>query len=543
MSEVTQQPSAPDLPTPTVKRPHKWLPSLVWIIPIVAAVVGLTMVTKIILERGPVITITFSTAEGLEAGKTKVKYKDVDIGTVEKITLSKDHSHVITTVQLLKDADSFTAKDARFWVVRPRVAASGISGLSTLLSGAYIGADAGISEETKDTFIGLEVQPIVTRDASGRQYLLHSSDIGSLDIGSPVYYRRIKVGQLAAFDLDGDGRGVTLRIFINSPYEKFVGVNTRFWHASGFDMQINSSGFKLRTQSLATVVLGGIAMQTPDGAIGPIAKENTAFVLAEDQNAAMKAPDGTPETILLYFNQSLRGLSPGAIVDFRGVELGEVKSIGVEYDTKKREFVMPVLIEIFPERLGRHMIDQKFESKYNQQQRLQFMIGRGLRAQLRTGNLLTGQIYVALDFFPKAPPVTVDVAKTPLELPTIPNSLDEIQSQIAEIARKLSKVPFDQIAGDLQKTLGTLNRTLTNAEQLTKTLNTDVAPEIAAAMKDVRKTLTSAQHTLSEDAPLQQDIRQTLQEVSRSAASVRVLTDYLERHPESLLRGKKEETK
>ncbi|PUA18759.1 intermembrane transport protein PqiB [Glaciimonas sp. PCH181] len=543
MSEEKQPSSAPDLPTPKLKRPRDWLPSLVWLIPIVAAIVGLTLVAKILVERGPVITVTFHTAEGLEAGKTKVKYKDVDIGTVDKISLSKDHSHVIATVQLLKDAKSFTAKDARFWVVRPRVAASGISGLGTLLSGAYIGADAGSSEETKDDFIGLEVQPIVTRDSAGQQYLLHSSDIGSLDIGSPVYYRRIKVGQLSAYDLDSDGKGVTLRIFINSPYEKFVGKNTRFWHASGFDMQINSSGFKLRTQSLATVVLGGIAMQAPDGGIGPVAKENTAFVLAEDQNMAMKAPDGVPETVLLYFNQSLRGLSPGATVDFRGVELGEVKSIGIEYDNKKREFLMPVLVEIYPQRLGRHIFEDGEESKYTQQERLQYMISRGLRAQLRTGNLLTGQIYVALDFFPKAPPVKVDTTKIPLELPTIPNSLDEIQSQIADIARKLSKVPFDQIGSDLQKTLGTLNRTLINAEQLTKTLNTDVAPEVAAAMKDVRKTLNAAEQTLSADAPLQQDLRQTLQEVARSAASVRVLTDYLERHPESLIRGKKEETK
>ncbi|MDY7548785.1 MlaD family protein [Glaciimonas sp. Gout2] len=543
MTEEKENPSLPDLPTPRMKRQRNWLPSLVWLIPIVAALVGLTLVAKIIVERGPVITVTFITAEGLEAGKTKVKYKDVDIGTVEKITLSKDHSHIIATIQLLKEAKSFTAMDARFWVVRPRVAASGISGLGTLLSGAYIGADAGNSTETKDEFTGLEVQPIVTRDSTGLRYLLHASDIGSLDIGSPIYYRRIKVGQVAAYDLDNDGKGVTLRIFINAPYQKFVGANTRFWHASGFDMQISSSGFKLRTESLATVVLGGIAMQSPDDNIGTLAKENTAFGLAEDQSAAMKPADGPPQTVLLYFNQSLRGLSPGATVDFRGVELGEVKSIGVEYDTKKREFLMPVLIQIYPERLGRRMIEDERESPYTQQQRLQYMISRGLRAQLRTGNLLTGQIYVALDFFPKAPAVKFDVTKAPLELPTIPNSLDEIQSQIADIARKLSKVPFDQIGTDLQKTLGTLNRTLTNTEKLTNTLNTDIAPDVSAAMKDLRKTLSAAQQTLSSDAPLQQDIRQTLQELSRSAASLRVLTDYLERHPESLIRGKQEDKK
>ncbi|MFC5475732.1 intermembrane transport protein PqiB [Paraherbaspirillum soli] len=541
MSEDKQDPQLPPLPSPKISRKRQWLPSLVWLIPIVAAVVGLVLVARILNERGPEITITFRTAEGLEAGKTKVKYKDVDIGTVQAIKLSKDRSHVLAEVQLSKEAESFTAADTRFWVVRPRVAASGISGLGTFLSGAYIGADAGTSAETKQVFTGLEVQPIIQVGASGRQYLLHASDLGSLDIGSPVYYRRIKVGQVAAYDLDSDGKGVTLRIFIDTPYDKFIGMNTRFWHASGFDMQINASGFKLRTQSLATVVLGGIAFQSADDDLGAPAVANTAFALAEDESAAFKEPDGKADTLLLYFNQSLRGLTPGASVDFRGVVLGEVKSIGIDYDAAKREFKMPVVVQIYPERLGRKFAEDERHSSRTPQQRLQYMVSRGLRAQLRTGNLLTGQLYVALDFFPKAPAVQLDTSKPLTELPTIPNSLDEVQAQIAEIARKLSKVPFDQIGSDLQKTLGTLNRTLTTTEQLVQHLNSDVAPEMTAAMKDVRKTLNAAERTLSSDAPLQQDIRQTLQELTRSAASLRVLTDYLERHPESLIRGKQED--
>ncbi|WP_211473845.1 intermembrane transport protein PqiB [Collimonas humicola] len=540
--ENTPHSALPPLPEPKLSRRRDWLPSLIWLIPIVAAVVGLTLVVKILVERGPSITITFRTAEGLEAGKTKVKYKDVDIGLVQTITLSKDRSHVLANVQLSKEAESFTAADTRFWVVRPRVAASGVSGLGTLLSGAYIGADAGTAKDKKDEFTGLEVQPIVRLDASGKQYMLHATDIGSLDIGSPIYFRRIKVGQLAAYDLDEDGKGVTLRIFIDAPYDKFIGVNTRFWHASGFDMQINASGFKLRTQSLATVVLGGIAFQSPDDELGMKAKENTTFNLAPDEEAALKEPDGPSETVVMYFNQSLRGLTPGTTVDFRGVVLGEVKSIGIEYDAKLREFQMPVAVQIYPERLGRKYAEDERHSTYTAKQRLEYMVSRGLRAQLRTGNLLTGQLYIALDFFPKAPPVKIDTSTSVIVLPTIPNSLDEIQSQIAEIAKKLSKVPFDQIAADLQKTIGTMNRTLLNAEQLTKSLNNDVAPEIMAAMKDVRKTLDNADRTLSDNSPLQQDIRQTLQELTRSAASVRILTDYLERHPESLIRGKQEES-
>jgi paraquat-inducible protein B len=541
----------PTLPTPRRERQRDWVPSLVWLIPIVAAVIGIALMVKIVVDRGPEITISFRSGEGLEAGKTKVKYKEVDIGEVRTITLSKDRSQVLVTVQLSKDAESFTAVDTNFWVVRPRLGASGISGLGTLLSGAYIGADAGTSEDTTKEFTGLEVQPTVTRDASGKQFKLHADDLGSLDVGSPIFYRRIKVGRVSAYDLDADGKGITLRIFIDSPYDKFVGNNTRFWHASGLDFEVNSSGFKVNTQSLATVVLGGMAFQSIDDNPGPLANENTTFLLAQNKTQAFRPPDGQSLTAVLHFNQSIRGLTPGAAVDFRGVVLGEVKSVGIEWDPVRREFDMPVVIEIYPARLGRKYAKDQAQSPYTQQQRIQFMISRGLRAQLRTANLLTGQLYVALDFFPKAPKVAPQ-DNAMIELPTVPNGLDELQSQISTITSKLSKVPFDEIGRDVQQSLATLNKTLTSAEKLAQTLNQDVAPEVAAAMKDVRKTLdnadrtlsnmdqtlSNADRTLSDDAPLQQDLRQTLQDLSRAAASMKVLTDYLEQHPESLIRGK-----
>lgn len=533
-----------NLPKPSREKQRNWLPSLVWLIPIVAAIIGIALVFKVLVDRGPVITVSFHTGEGIEAGKTKVKYKEVDIGEVQTVTLSKDRSQVLVTIQLAKNAEGFTAVDTHFWVVRPRLGAAGVSGLGTLLSGAYIGADAGTSEETTKNFKGLETQPTVTRDDSGKQFVLHADDLGSLDIGSPIFYRRIKVGRVSAYDLDADGKGVNLRIFIDTPYDKFVGANTRFWHASGLDIQVNSSGFKVNTQSLATVILGGLAFQSINDDPGTLSKENTTFLLTQSQNLAFKAPDGRSETVILHFNQSIRGLVPGATVEFRGVVLGEVKSVGIEYDPERREFDMPVVIEIYPARLGRKYVRDQAQSNYTQQQRIQFMVSRGLRAQLRTGNLLTGQLYIALDFFPKASKVEMQASEM-VELPTLPNGLDELQTQISTIATKVSKVPFEEIGKDLQKSLVTLNKTLTSAEKLAQTLNQDVAPEVSAAMKDVRKTLnnanqtlSSADRTLSEDAPLQQDLRQTLQELSRAAASIKVLTDYLEQHPESLIRGK-----
>ena len=549
MSDSNPSRSPPEIPPSKVRRRRDWLPSLVWLIPVVAALVGATLVARLLFDRGPQIEINFKSAEGLEAGKTAVKYKDVQIGTVTRIRLAHDRSHVRVLVQLNKEAEGFTARDTRYWVVRPRLDTSGISGLGTLLSGAYIGADAGTSEETTSDFNGLEVPPIVTRDSSGQQYLLRSTNVGSLDVGSPVYFRRIKVGQVAAYQLDADGRGVTLRIFINEPYDKFVGANTRFWHASGIDVSLSAGGVNVRTQSLASILLGGIAFQSPDDEMGPRASENTAFVLAGDEPTAMKPPDGPSQIMLMYFNQSLRGLEPGAPVDFRGVVIGEVKSIGVEFDRSEREFRMPVLVQLYPDRLRRRAgnadsgLPDSSASIATQESRLRYLIGKGLRAQLRNGNLLTGQMYVALDFFPKQPAVKVDVDASPIELPTVKGSFEDLQSQVQEIATKINKIPFEELGKDMRVSLATLNKTLAGAEKLAASLNDNVSPEMTAALKDVRKTVNSANAVLQTDTPLQQDLRQTLQELTRAAGSMRVLTDYLERHPESLLRGKPDDKK
>ncbi|WP_250476297.1 intermembrane transport protein PqiB [Caballeronia sp. INML1] len=523
----------PNLPEPVIEPRSRWLPSLVWLIPLVAALIGVILVVKTVSSRGPTVTISFVSAEGLEPGKTKVKFKDVDIGTVKTITLSKDHSRVLVDVQLTKEATDFAVKDTRFWVVRPRVAASGVTGLSTLLSGAYIGVDAGRSTEDQTYFVGLETPPAVTGDQKGHTFTLHGESLGSLDIGSPVYYRRVQVGQVVAFSLDKDGTGVTLQVFVTAPYDQYVGTNSRWWHASGVDLRLDSSGFTLNTQSLATVVLGGIAFQTPPNQPpGPQAQTNATFRLAGDEADAMRDPDGQAVHVVMNFNQSLRGLSVGAPVDFRGIVLGQVTGIGVQYDPKSHAFMMPVTIDLYPDRLGRRAKQALPEQGSTaSQDMLQLLVNRGLRGQLRTGNLLTSQLYVALDFFPKAAPAKVNANNDPLELPTVPNTLDELQLQIADIARKIDKIPFDEIGTNL-------NGSLKNANALFDRVGKEVLPEMQDTLAQAKKTFGQAQSTLQSDSPLQSDVHQALQELTRTLQSLNSLADYLERHPESLVRGK-----
>ncbi|GJJ00600.1 paraquat-inducible protein [Duganella rhizosphaerae] len=532
---------APPLPEPRVEKANRWLPSLVWLIPLLAALIGLALVVKSVMDQGPTVTVSFRSADGLEPGKTKVKYKDVDIGLVRSITLSRDLSKVLVLIDMSKEAKRFTAADTRFWVVRPRVGASGVSGLSTLLSGAYIGVDAGKSEEVKEEFTGLEKPPQVAGDDKGSKFTLHGESLGSIDVGSPIFYRRIQVGQVVGFDLDEKGRGVKMKVFVSAPYDQYVGKNTRWWHASGVDVRLDSNGFKVNTQSLAALLVGGIAFETmngqkPDQQAAP----GTDFPLASDQANALREPDGVPITTVLYFDQSLRGLSPGAPVDFRGIVLGEVRSVGVEFDPVKKNFRMPVTVDMYPARLGRSF-QQTVSSDQDRNAGpvvLERMVARGLRGQLRTGNLLTGQLYVALDFFPNAPKVNLDVAQYPLEVPTVPNSLDELQTQIASIARKLDQVPFGEIGNNLRDTLKSAN-------VLLKQIDAQVVPEMKDTLGAARKTFGEANQLLQKDSPVQSDLREALQQLTQTLQSLNALSDYLERHPESLLRGKtnKQDTK
>ncbi|TCV91465.1 paraquat-inducible protein B [Luteibacter rhizovicinus] len=530
----------PDLPQPAVRRSKLGF-SLVWLVPIIAALVGISLIVNHWLSAGPRITVSFQTAEGLEAGKTQVKYKNVVIGKVTTIRLAHDRSHVSTIIDLEKDAQSFATKGTRYWVVRPRVGVGGISGVDTLFSGAFIGVDSGNSEESESDFSGLETPPAVTHGAPGRRFELHASDLGSLDIGSPVYYRRIQVGRIVSYQLDKDGKGVSLQLFVDGPNDRFVTKETRFWNASGVDVSLGADGLKLNTQSLATVIAGGVAFQAPPGPRDETpADEMAEFTLFGDQTTALLPPDGNPRYVRFRFEHSLRGLTPDAPVEFLGVKVGRVVSVNLDYDEKKQSFPVIVGAVLYPQRLGSAFDKLSAQAAARGDADMSQVMGKlvehGLRAQARTGNLLTGQLYIALDFSPKAPKVAFNPNGKPLEIPTLAGDFDKLQEQLASIADKISKVPFNTIGQNLDSSLKELSGTL-------KQVNEQLAPEMKETLKQAQKTMGTANSALSEDSPLQQNVGQTMEELQRSARSLRVLTDYLSRHPESLLRGRRPDEK
>ncbi|HUL42703.1 MAG TPA: MlaD family protein [Burkholderiales bacterium] len=548
MAETPHGPDIHEIPEAVAVPKSRRSLQLVWIIPIVAALVGGWLAVKTLLEKGPEITISFRTAEGLEAGKTKIKFKDVDIGMVKSVTFSKDLSHVIATADLVKEAEPYLVEDTRFWVVRPRISGGTVSGLGTLFGGTYIGTDIGKSKTRKRDFIGLEEPPVISTDIPGREFILHADTLGSLDAGVPIFFRRLQVGQVTSYALDKDGKGVTLKIFIDAPYDQYVNPNTRFWNASGIDVTVDASGIRVNSEGLVSIAIGGIAFQTlaTDFPLPP-AEADTEFELFSDRTEALKHKDTLYTDLIVVFRESVRGLSVGAPVDFYGITIGEVTAIKTQFDPKTFDFSIPVEIRIYPERLTSRYLKGpargRVSGKEDPKKFMEGLVNHGFRAQLRTGNLLTGQLYVALDFFPDAPKAKFDMSQEPPEIPTVPSGLQAMQKTITVLADKLTK-----IAGDLQKVpFGQIGQdvrvTMQSANHVMKRLDEEITPQARDALIDLRKSLDSANQLMSERAPLQQDTREAMRELARTARALRVLADYLERHPEALIRGKQEDKK
>lgn len=536
MDAKTRTELVKNLPTPRVVRRRR-VPSLIWLVPTIAVVVGASLVVNAWRTAGPRVTISFQSAQGLEVGKTLVKYRNVTIGHVTGISLSADRNRVLVSADLLRSAQDVLTTDARFWVVRPRIGIGWVSGLETLISGSYIALEPGDTKTRGTTFVGLENPPPLTHGLLGKSVILHAKDVGSLALEAPVYFRHFEVGHVIDRELEADGRGARVVVFVDAPYDQLVTRATRFWNASGVDLTLGADGMKLRTQSLASVLAGGVAFETaPTAQDVGVVSSGAEFTLFNDQAAAMAPPDGEPRYVRMRFVQSLRGLAVGAPVDFLGVNVGEVLSLDLDYDVARKTFPVIVTAVIYPRRMGKAYAVLEHNGTAESEDKMARLVGelvaRGLRAQPRLGSLLTGQLYIALDFIPGARPVRFAVDLRPLEIPTAPGSVQALQQRLVSIVDKIDGLPIGEIGRNLDQDLIGLDGTL-------RELRTNVLPAGTAAFESLHTTLGTVDHALADDAPWRDNVDQTLDEARSTLRSVRSLTEYLDRHPEALLRGRR----
>ncbi len=506
--------------------------SLIWFLPLIAILVSGWLIYKSFSEKGEVITISFPTAEGLDVDKTKIKYLDVEIGKVTTININNNLKTVVVTAQMNNSSSDYLKDNTQFWVVRPQVGLGGISGLGTLLSGAYIELKPGFGEHKHD-FIGLSNPPPLKANAEGKEFILETNNLGSMKTGTPINFHGISVGQVLSHELSAAADAIRLTIFISKPYDQFIRKNTRFWIDSGVDLSASADGFKVRTGPLISLLSGGIAFRaSAEDGIEAIQPENTLYPLFDTYEASTQISYTNTLNYVMYFNGSVRGLTEGAPVQLRGYPVGKVLNVSLELDEKTTEIRIPVIVELQPERIK----DVNPDIKILPQEIISQLIEKGLRAQLQTGSLLTGQLLVDLDFHPKSK-ITLNSSHSFYpEFPTTASSLDQFTHSANIIMDKIAKLPLENLTVEINKTLQGLQGTTAAA---TNTLNS-----VKGTMGTADKTLNTAQKALSNfeaGATTHYQLEQLLQELTQAAGSVKQLTDYLAQHPESVVRGKSEE--
>ncbi|MEI6415294.1 MAG: MlaD family protein [Pseudomonadota bacterium] len=526
--------------------------SWIWLIPLVAALIGGWLVVRSILQQGPVVTLVFKSGEGIEANKTRIRYKEVEVGRVQSVQIGPDRSQVVVQAELNRDMIPHLNNKTHFWVVRPKFSGGEIRGLTTLFSGAYIGMDPGDGSESSRDFIGLDEAPIVKTYDPGREFVIQASDLGSLDTGSPVLFKGIKVGQVTSHNWAMDGSSVDIQIFVHRPYDQFVRQNTHFWNASGLRVSASASGFEVEMASVTSLLVGGIAFDTIDVTnTGDLAEPGQRFLLYPSRKALSESRFSHRSRYLAYFEGSLSGLEIGALVEFRGIRIGEVVNISLEYEPQSGELQVAVQFEIETDRI--HFVGGGSPPS-DPRQIIDSLVAKGLRAEPRMASLLTGKLSVNLDFHPDLATTPIDYRGDVPRFPAVASKIDRLTGQIQGLLEKADHLPIEEIgqnlleatdgAAKLLKNLGSgqtvqnLNETLRQGQQLAQQLNR-MSPTLQATLDELNRVLQATHRLLAPSSTLQQQLLQLILEWSSTGRALRSLAEYLERHPEALLRGKR----
>ena len=517
--------------------------SPVWIVPVVALIIAIWLAVQARLEKGTEIQITFTQASDVIAGQTLIKLKDVEVGTVKAVRLSSDLKSVIVTAELDRSVSSHLSENTRFWVVTPRISATGVSNLGTLISGVYIVMDPGESGDYASTFEGLDQPPNFVSDEEGTQYVLQAQELGSLDIGSPVYFRQIRVGEVTNYQLSSNRDAVDVNVFVRAPHDTLVMTRSRFWNVSGFGVSINAGGMKAQMASLASLINGGIAFDNAASyEKGKLAESGHRFYLHPDRDSVLEGQFDIEYFYLLKFSNTVRGLTVGAPVEFRGIKVGEVVDVEL-VSAENIEDTLHVYISMEPQRLDpdtsptRDQVDSNIEN----------MVQQGLRAQMKTASLITGSRFIDLVFIDDVPKAQLLRSENYSEIPTVDGSLDEMTKQVSDVLAQVSKIPFEAIGRDLSGSMASLNAILSTLEQKNTAAKMDGAvenmeatlAEAATALKQLTHTMQSIDYMVAPDSEFKYELTEMLESVGDAAQALELLMNELNRHPNALISGSK----
>lgn len=519
--------------------------SPIWIVPIVAMLIGLWLAYDNYTKVGKQITLSMTNAEGIEAGKTKIKVHSVDIGQIEQVTLSDDLTHIEVTARITPKAQPMLVKDTQLWVVKPRIGLEGISGLNTVISGAYIQLQPGKSQEETDQFTVLDQPPISLNGAQGVHVNLEGKVGNALRVGDPVTYQGLRVGRVVSATFDPKQRKMQHELFIEHPYDVLVTRNSRFWTAVGIDVKLDAEGFKANIPTVESLIAGGVSFGHPeDQPMGEPVRSETTFELYANEDAARQQTYDQYLEYVLLVDDTVRGLTKNAPVEFRGLRVGTVISVPYKFNSPERKkdfrYAIPVLIHLEPGRLA----DNGQADLQEWKNRINHMLDRGLHATLKSGNLLTGSVYVDLNMGRKThKPYKRERFEGLPVLPTSATSLAQIEQKMSDLLDKLNNLKVEPVLSGLDKNLQQSDTTLQEIRSLSTQINKFISqPELQQMPANLNKTMQELQSTLkglSPDSPAYQELTTTLQRLDKALRDIQPLARTLNEEPSAVLFGRK----
>ena len=546
--------------------------SIVWLIPLLAVLIGAWLAWTTLSKEGPTITVSFESGEGLQAGQSLLKFKDITFGTVQSMDLAPDHQRVNITIKTTRAAEPLLTEKTIFWVVKPRLFAGNVSGLDTLLSGSYIGMLPGPEGgHTQHSFIGLEDPPVLQANVPGRTFLLKASRIGSISLGSPVFFRDFSVGEVLGWDLQDMAESVTIHVFVRAPFDRYVVDDTRFWNASGLSVNLGGAGVQVQLESVKALLLGGIAFDTPtpdDGtkatALPPQSAADHLFPLFADRDTAKNSSYSRRIQLVSYFPGSVRGVAPGSEVLIHGMTVGHVLDVHLSFDPAKDEIVAPVRFEVEPERILGVGTRQVFRTDAAA---VEAMVKKGFRASLQSTSLITGQQAVSIDIVPDAPPAEVTKDGDYFVIPTTTGGgFADLQASAATLLDQVNNIPFAQIGQNLNGILKSVDKatngpelkqavtelagTLSAVQDVARKLDNGLTPtlkQLPALTNELTRTVANADKLVQsfnsgygDNTKFNRDVDRMIAQMNDTLRAVRSLADLLSRHPEALIKGRPE---
>ena len=554
MNDTPNDPRNGRSPTPIAQsdtRTYRF--SVIWLVPLVALLIAGYLGWRGLTTRGPVITITFDTADGLTSGQTEVKSKSVSLGTVESIRLSDDLHHVEVGVRMTSAASRMMTSNARFWVVRPRINGASITGLETVMSGAYIAMDPGEPGGRHTTFFkGLESPPGVRSDQPGHTYTLMTPTLGSIGQGAPIFFRDVVAGEVLGYTLPPGGRGpIKVQIFVHAPYDQYLRTDTRFWNVSGVQVGLGAGGLKVKLQSLQALLSGGIAFAPPDARDEHLvqASSDSVFRLYDSQEEADAAGYRERIPLVTYLTSPVAGLTKGGRMTMFGIQVGMIDDVKLEVNPATGKAHVRVAMELQPERV---LNDQEVPADALRSL-LHMQVANGLRASVQSASFLTGESEIALTFVKNARAATMTQEGDALVLPGQAGGMAGIMDSVSTITDKVAAMPLTQVgenlnnllahadarinSADMRQGLSSLRASMENLQVISHDARAQM-PQLLAGLDTTLKNANSLLSSYGGDTDFHRNLQQMVVQLNEAARSLRFLSDFLTRHPSALITGR-----